>query len=374
MPIPDLTPYVDLRFFDKDPQDVFDSALLDLKTRLPDWVPREGNVEVVLLESMALQVAEAIFAVNRLPAAVLMALFRLYGIDADEGAQPTVMLTIEVADTLGHDIPEGTGARLDLPGGLEPVMFTTVDALAIPIGSTSGQVLAVGDRFTDEANGTAVGTGLELADSIYFVERVTTSTPIADGLEPETDEVWIERAVQRLSRLTETLVMPKHFEAAALENPAVQRAKAVDNWDGSSATPGSLGGHVTVAIYGQGTAVDPLVAGAVQSALEALSAVNLVVHIISPVVTPVNVTVSVAATAGYSPQATIDSVTAALQEFLSTETWSWSGTVRRNELLSVISNAPGVDYVVNLSVPAVDQVLPGAANLATAGNLVVTVA
>jgi hypothetical protein len=373
MPVPDLTPYVDLRFFDKDPQEIFDAAVLDLKTRLPDWNPREGNVEVLLLESMALQVAEAIFAVNRLPSAVLMALFQMYGVDPDPGAQPTVLLGFELADTYGHDIPEGTGVRLDLPGGLEPIVFTTVEAVTVPPGEDNGSVLAVGDRFTDEANGTPINTITDLLDSIFYVNAVTTVSSIDDGRVPEDDDAWIERAVQRLSRLTETLVMPKHFEAAALENPAVVRAKAIDNWDGTTTNaPGSMGGHITVAVYGAGAPVSDATAEEVRSSLDALCAANLQVHAIDPVVTPVDIAVQVAVAGGYSPDAAVGGVTEALKGFLSTDTWGWSGTVRRNELLSVISNAPGVDYVINLSVPATDLTLTGAANLATLGTLTVT--
>lgn len=371
MPVPDLTPYVDLRFFDKDPQDVFDSAILDLKTRLPEWQPREGNVEVVLLEALSLEVAEAIFAANRVPEAVIMALLQLYGIDPDEGAQPLVNLRFELGDALGHDIPEGTGAVLTLAGGLEPIVFTTVEAVAVPPGATSGVVQAVGDRFTNEANGTAAGTTLELIDSILYVDRVLTDSVVLDGLEPEIDEEWIERGVQRFARLSEALVLPKHFEAAALEVPSVLRAKAFDNWNGSSPSPGGDAGYVTVAVYGDHAPVSAASKQALDVLLEDAALANLAVAVVDPTVTAVNVSASVQPAPGYDAATVTSNVVAAVEGFLDTSVWPWSPLVRRSELISVISNAEGVDFLTQLTVPSVDQLLPGVAALATAGSITV---
>jgi hypothetical protein len=483
---PDLTPYIDLRFFDKDPQDIFDTAITELQSRLPDWSPREGNVEVLLAEAFALQIAEAIFAINRLPGAIVMALLRMYGVEPDAGAQPTVNLTFTISDNLGHDIPAGTAARMDLEGGFEPIVFTTVEALAVPPGSNTGTVLALGDRYTAEGNGVIAGTRLELIDSIAYVDVVESADLVVGGLDPETDDEWIERGVQRFARLSETLVLPRHFEAAALEDPAVLRAKALDNFapgvlatptgvtatpaatggtlaagaksyrvsainafgqtlasaaatctttgstskvtvawsavvpaDGASpvtgykiygrtsgsellmatvgagvltwddtgsvtpagalpssnttgSTPGNYAGHVTVAVYGDGAVVPTPDKTALEADLEASAAANLDVHIMDPTVQAIDVTVEVRRETGFDNATVIASVTAALQAFLSTAAWDWGSTVYRNELISVISNADGVDFVTTLTSPATDVALSGYATLVTAGTLTVT--
>lgn len=485
MGTPDLTPYIDLTFYDKDPQDIIDEAMLDLQTKLPDWQPREGNVEVLLLESLALPVAQSIFAINRLPGAVVMAILRLYGIEPDPGLQPTVQLTFNVSDALGHDIPADTGVRLDLAGGLEPVVFTTTEALAIPAGSSSGTVLASGDRFTADANGVASGTVVQLIDSIPFVDTVVTASLINDGIDPQTDDEWIERGVQRFARLSETLVLPRHFEAKALENPSVIRAKAladytptalttptgvtatpqttggtlaagtysyrvsainangetlasaavtatttgttgrvtvawsavapgealapsgyriygrvggselllatvasnVITWDDTGAitpagalpaanttvgAPGTAAGHVTVAVYGNAATVPADVKATLDADMEDAAAANLSVHVIDPTITTQNVTVTVARKAGYDDATVVANVTAAIQAFLSPATWDWDTTIRRNQLMSVISNADGVDYVDTLTTPAADVALSGYATLVTAGSVAVT--
>ena len=372
MPVPDLTPYVDLRFYDRDPQDVFDVAVTDLQSRLAEWQPREGNIEVLLLEAMALQVAEAIFAVNRLPGAVVMALLRLYGVHPDPGVQPTTVLRFEFADSLGHDLPAGTTVRLDLSGGLEPVLFSTSVALAVPAGSSTGTVAAVGDRFTDEANGVAAETLVELVDAVPSINLVRLHTDVAGGVEPEDDAEWIERGVQRFSRLTETLVLLDHFEAAALENPSVSRAKGIDNWNGSTGAPGDHPGFVTVAVYGDGGPVPGGTRTELAATLEEQALAALTVSVVDPTVTAVPVTVSVHREVGYDDASVQVAVTSALEAFLNVEAWDWSGVVRRNELIAVIGSVDGVAYVETLTAPAADVVLPGQAALATAGSVTVT--
>lgn len=86
---PDISQYVDLRVYDKDPTDILRTALTELQSRLPGWTPREDNTEVMLLEALAVEISEAVYAINRLPNSVMTALMRLYGIERDAGAFAT---------------------------------------------------------------------------------------------------------------------------------------------------------------------------------------------------------------------------------------------------------------------------------------------
>jgi hypothetical protein len=372
MPSPDATPYIDLTIYDLDQQDIYEKAEIELLTNLPDWVPREGNVEVLLLEAMAGQVAEAVFAVNRLPNGILEALLLLYGIERDTGTPPTADLTFTMSDTLGHTIVAGTEARLTLAGGLEPIVFTTDIDLVIAPGSDDGTVAATGDRFTAEANNTTSNTVVELLDSLLYVESVTLTID-AGGTEPETDLDYYTRGTTRFSRLSETLVLPKHFESYALEQTYVERAKSLDNWDGSGGSPGDDPGHITVAVYGNGALVSGGNKTILDTEMEALTLANLEVHVIDPTVTTVNVTTQVKGLVGYLAADVQASVEEALEDYLSPMTWEWSTTVRRNELITVISNVEGVDYVDTLTTPASDTALSGHATLVTFGTISVTV-
>jgi uncharacterized phage protein gp47/JayE len=373
---PDATPYVDLRLFDKDSQDIFQAAIVALQAYLPEWEAREGHTEVVLLEALALEVSEAIFAINRLPGASLEALLRLYGIDRDEGQPPTSTLTITVSDTAGHTLPAGVRASLPTGAGGDPVVFTTTAQLVIPAGQTSGTVAAVGDRATAEVNGVIPGVALELLDAIVFVERVVNGDYVVGGTEPEDDAAWFSRGVVRFSRLVETLVLPRHFQAAALERAdLVSRAVAIDNYDpGQAGAVGTHAGHVTVAVYGLGGVLTPVQREQLRIEFDLQAQANLAVHVIDPTITDVTINVTVVPKAGYSTVQVQNAVVAALTAYLAPASWPWAGKVYRNELIALIDGVEGVERVDTLTTPAADLTLAGVAPLARlAANPTVTV-
>lgn len=369
----DLSPYKDLRIFDITPQQVFENAVANLQAKIPEWEPREGNIEVLLLESMALEVSETIAAINRVPSAVIEVLIQLYGIDRDFGAQPHSSVTYNLADDQGHDIPAGAALRLPIPG-LAAVDFFTDEALAIPAGSTSGTVAITGENFTASANGTIAGTPLEILDSIAFAENAVLASEVVDGADPETDDIWIDRAVARLQRLTDTLLLPKHFTAAALEHPLVERAHTLDNYNPAvGPSVGSNPGHVTVAVYGNNAMVGSPTKAELDDILEAQSAANLEVHVVDPTLNTQAVNVSVIRDSTSSATDVHDAIVATLQSYLSPMTWNWDTVLRRNILIPLIAGVTGVAYVDTLTTPSADVTLTGVAPLVTAGTLTVTV-
>lgn len=255
MPSPDVRPYVDLTLNDKDPQDLYANAVATLKTNLPEWREREGNTEVLLLEALALQVSEGIFAINRLPSAITEILAKLFGITRDAGAAPIANLEFTMINSTGNTIPAGTRVRLDL--NTISIVFATNTQLVIPNGSSTGQVLATGDVFTSVAN-SVDDTFVQLMDSLLYVNTVKIIDPVTGGRDAETDSTYFTRAAQRFSRLNDTLVLPQHFVASTLEDPIFQRALALDNYTpatlttptGVVATPFASGGTLASATYG----------------------------------------------------------------------------------------------------------------------------
>lgn len=374
-PSPDATPYVDLTLFDKDPQDIFADALVNLQTYLPEWEPREGHTEVMLMESMALEVAQLIFAVNRIPGAVLEVMLRLYGVTRDLGTFPTSTVTFTAIDTTGHSLPAGVRVAVPMPGGEDALVFATTAPLEIPAGQLTATADVMGTTATAAANGFPASTVIELLDAVTAVESVELGSAIGGGSGPEEDADWFARGVNRFARLTETLVLPPHFTAAALEDPLVQRAFTVDNYDpGTAGSPGDHAGHVTVAVYGDGAPLTAPQKAVLEARFDEQSLAQLAVHVIDPTITEVDVTAEVVVLPGFASGAVTDAVEAALATYLSPATWGWSATVYRNELISLIDQVPGVSRVVNVTVPAGDQAIAGVAPLATLGAVTVTAA
>lgn len=376
-PSPDLTPYVDLQLRDLDPQDVFETALVRMRMLLADFDPREGQIEIVLLEAIAQQIAELIFAVNRLPDSIFESLLTFYDIRRDYGEQPLANLRFDVATDQGMTVPGGTVAVLNLEsGGLEPIQFTTMEDLVIPTGQTFGVVLAQGDRYTDEANGRAVGTMLELRDAITYVDYVKLSSEPTGGRNTEEDPEYFDRAAQRLQRLVSTLVLPGHFTAAALEMQDVERATTLNNYNpaGDPDNNGPVGddaGYVTVAVYGPNEFLSAGRKDEIKSALAAQALTNLVINVVDPTITTIDVTADVVLDDNVDPADAIEVIKSELRNYLDPMTWNWNNTIRINSLVSLITNVEGVYFVSNLSVPAANLTLSGVANLTKPGAITI---
>lgn len=367
MPTPDLTAYNDLTLYDVQPSDLVARALLDAATKLPEWQPVDGNTELVLMEALSLVVSEMVYAINRVPSAVTVTLLNLFGITRSQGTPATATITFTLSDNLGHEIPAGTLARLTV--GADTLDLATDAALSVAPGATTGTVAATATVNTNLANGVVAGTVLELISAVAVVDSVQLATDVAAGSDPETDSEWLTRAVQQFARLNDTLNNPAHFTAAALTHPQVARATTIDNYNAGAAP-----GHVSVAVLGYGGA---LLSGAdktsIQTELDAQAQANLAVHVIDPTITNVTVDVTVHADAGSVSADVQAAVTAALEAYLSTDQWPWDGVVRRNALIGAVSAVPGVAYLSTLTTPAADVNLPGAAPLARAGAVTVTV-
>jgi uncharacterized phage protein gp47/JayE len=370
---PDITQYTNLVIYDKDPQDIVDAALVTLQSRLPEWTPSETNIELAVLEAVALEVAETIYTINRLPEVMVEVLLTLYGITRDAGTPPDTTITFTMADDAGYTIPLGTEVSIPISETENLSFFTDVE-LVIAEGDTDGTVAATSTESTISANGIASGTECELVDAIESVETVITASTIANGIAPESTELWLERGIQRLQRLTDTLVIPAHFVQAALEQSYVVRANAIDNYDPESGNdPGDDAGHITVVVYGDGAVVSSPNKATLLTLLENNSAGNLGIHIVDPTIETVDVTVTVNKIDSFNSTTVLNSVVDAIEGYLNTENWSWSGTVRRNELIALISNVAGVDYVVSLSEPAADVSIGADSVLVTFGDISVTV-
>ena len=376
MSTPDLTQYVDLRIYDKDPTDILNSAIVDLKSRLPEWTPREDNTEVMLLQALAVEVADSVFAINRLPNSIITALLKLYGIERDGGAFASCMVSIEVVNSMGYTVPANTRISLHAQQGYGSIVMETTNTLVIPEGYTNGNVPVQAVIVSDAANGVPTGTRFDVLDNAYYINSVVSASPILGGRLEETDKKWFDRGVQRFGRLTDTLVVPRHFELAALELPEVTRARALDNYnaDAGSGSVGDHPGHLTLALYGNSGPMSAEEKLAVIDSFTERKYAALILHTVDPVITTVNVNLIVKPNPGYTNARAIDATSEALRQWLNTDTWNWKGTVYTNELIGVVSELPEVDYVTQLVEPAADVALNGAAPLAMLGTVNVAIA
>jgi hypothetical protein len=376
MPSPDVAQYLGLDLVQLDEVTLIEQALAQLVNQFPDWEPRPGNTEYVLLEAIAGMLVELGYTINALPDGITEILLRLFGLERDQGAPPTIAARFNLSDTVGHTIPAGTTVRLDLGEDTDPVDFTTLDDLVVPPGQSFGTVTADASAATVEVNGVPAGTQLEVLDALRWIDSVVLAEGAYGGRDPEDGTAFLNRAIPVLSRLTTTLVRPADIEAYVAERPGVTRVKVLDLYNPATPAvrPGNAPGFVTVAVAGpSGSPLPSTSKSALLSELINRTHAGLKIDVVDVDVSTVDVTIEVLRF-GSAVSADVEAnVRAAIRAYLNPDVWAWSSTVFRNELIAVADRAAGVDVVVDVTVPAANVNLTGWAPLAKVGTITVTV-
>ncbi|QKY79796.1 baseplate J protein [Arthrobacter phage Bumble] len=370
---PDVPDYQYLELLDTGTEpDLVAAAVARMASAIPEWVPREGNTELVLLEGLALMLGPEIMALRMVEYAMTERLMGLYGVTRDPGlpASGRAAFTVTLSAPI-QTIPAGTIVRFHVEGTGETVDLATVEELRIVTSEGLTRDVAVAATDTGiTGNGAPAGTELEVVGVYPFIDSVELSAPLSGGAAPEDDASFMSRASALLGRQVSTLVLPEHFQYAALSRPEVGRAKVLDLYN--PAAPGSSApGHVSVAVAAvDGTALTAGQRTEIENALEEQALASIAVHAISPTYTAVNLAVSVRAAYGADLAVVKAAVEASLREWLSPATWDWLPSVGQYAIVSRVASVPGVAEV--LTVPAA-VALPGAAPLPTPGTITATV-
>ncbi len=353
--------------------DMVDAAKAYSMAAMPEWEPRAGNTEVVLMEALAVMLGPEILAVELLPGRIVEHLMRLYGVSRHAGAPVWGRVRFTVTNSAATQvIPAGTRLRLGLPATGETVDFLTAEAVSIiTTESLTGEVDVYAEYLGTVGNFTPVDTTLDLVDSLPFVEAVKTINVLGGGKGEEADQEFNGRASATLARLTSTLVLPESFQYAAGSRIEVGRAKVIDLYNPATPETNPAVGHVTVAVAGlEGEVLAPAVTAEIEGWLATQALASLAVHVIDPTYTTANIAVTVKGSFGYSVAQVQASVQAELTAWLSPKTWDWNPVVSQYAIVSRVAAAPGVDEVTSApaSIP-----LAGKAPLAVAGTITVTV-
>lgn len=186
MPSPDVRPYVDLTLFDESAQNIYLEALDYARTALPEYQPREGTIESVLLQAFAQETQRAIVAINRLPGSITEILLRLLDVERNVGTRATATVKFSGQTTTSFVVPSGTRLYYQASTTSEPLLLeTTAQVTAthvkqiasisqtgttITVTTSSLHGLSVGDTVT--ISGTGV-TALNVSNSA--VQTVDTT-------------------------------------------------------------------------------------------------------------------------------------------------------------------------------------------------------
>lgn len=365
MSSPDWSPYVDLTLFDKTATDVFNEAIDDARTTLPEWVPYAGSIEVVLLEAIATEVANMVAAANRVPGATTETLLKLFGVERSDGTKATTTITVVMTTTQGYSIPSGTSFAYFPSDGTEATVYVTTADLVVPNGSANGTIAAEAQSVGTGGNEPPAGAALQVLATLPYVKSAVLATAPAGGLEAESDATFFTRAVSTLKSYSAAASTASQIESIVLttHNPPAWRAKAYDlersaDRDTSIAgwVAGSHPGYVLVVVGKQNAvptdtsdiALSASEVQAIEDDLNSKTNASLVVNVVSAEIVDVAVAITVVKQTGYQTTTVSDSIITALDSALSPNAWDWNGTVRINDIIALVDNVDGVDYVTTV--------------------------
>jgi uncharacterized phage protein gp47/JayE len=348
---------------DTDPPAIAQRATDYLAAVIPGYLAAPGNLDTLIIEAMAEEVAETAEVASAVTQAVFRNFGPLVGVPPTDSAPAFATPTYTVQDTAGYTIPAGSSAGLRTAD--DTLIGFTLDAdLVIPAGSTTGSGAATAD--TEGADGNGLSGIAEPVSLPSYVVSVNFATPTSGGADAEDDDLYLDRLSETLTLLAPRPILPQDFAVLARGITGVFRATAIDGlkpgppWTGTAEATGQAK-TITVAVTDSaGNAVSGTVRSAVDTYLQSLREQNFAVYVVDPNYATIAVTTTVQAWPGYDTVQVAADVQQAIRDYLSPATWgtgptgdpkTWftDPTIRLGELYQYINGVAGVRYVTALT-------------------------
>lgn len=382
---PDWSSYVDLTPFDTTVSNILEESLTQAKALLPQWTPRVGQIETTMMEATAYQTANLSNAANRLPGSTVETLLKLYGVARSDGVKATATVDITFTDTLGHTVPANTPFAYIPSEDTTYVYMLDADA-TVASGSSSLSAVAVTAQVVGIGHNTpSNGSALQILATIPYVLTLVLASKPLGGLDAETDSGYFTRAINILSGYSSTLATESQLRSYVLATyvASVFRAKAYNMRryadrnvvTSGNAAAGTHTGYVLLSVAGENTnGYNRSVEDATISAND-IATINtdiisrvqsgLIVEIHNAELVGVGVTCEVYKHTAAASGTVNGEVQTALEIYLDSDAWDWNRVVRVNEIISLLDNVTGVDYVktVALTLPSETVACATTANL-----------
>lgn len=335
-----------------DAETLADEAVERLQDRWDGWEPNDGDLEVVMIETVAPMAEDVAEEAAQVPPAIFREYGqKLIGREYDEGQVSSGAVTFTLIDSDGHTIPADT--EIDIDG----YAFTVLADVLVPPGDSSvaGVQVVASDPMVDTND--LSGDSVNLISGLAFIEDVSLDDPTSGGSDPETDEDYQSGLSQELLLQAKTLVTTRDYELWALssKHPSIGRVTAEHEGDREV--------NVTVA-----TAAGEVISAPNKAALAADYAeyhlVNTVVNIGDPDYTVISITYTAHALPGFDHTDLETRIDAMLAELLSPANygkpksgdpgvatqWVDDPLVRQFFIVDRIGDVEGVAYVESVSI------------------------
>lgn len=362
-----------------EPDDLLAQVYDYLRSRIPEWDPAAGNLDVWLAEAfaqIAAQVAEVAADVPR-------SIFRTYGakiagVPPIDSTAATGTATFTLADAAGHTIPADTQLVATGPGGTTIAFSTLAEAVIAP-GDTTADVAVIATQTGLDGSGLS-GT-LQLVDFLDFVDSVALSGQTTGGQDGEDDDAYLARLAEELTLSTPRVVRAADAAIFAKRTPGIDRALALDGYNPADGTSGNRKMVAVFPVNADGLNVSGTIKTALQADLTAQREPGFIFNVLDPTRTAVDAAFTATAWPGYNVADVQAAAIAALTGYLSPKDWGVSSAevrdwvvetkVRYLEVAQILQQVEGLRYVDSLTLngSAADVTLPGAAPMPTAGTI-----
>ena len=108
-----------------DPNQIIQQAIAAIQADLPGWIPKEGHIELLLLEQFGAMTAQAANVAASASIAIFEYFGQLLGILPINGAPATALSTWTMVDTNGYTVPAGTVVGYQASNGQQSLFSTT---------------------------------------------------------------------------------------------------------------------------------------------------------------------------------------------------------------------------------------------------------
>jgi len=228
-----------------DGETIVQNSLTNIAAALPGWVPREGNLEVLLLEEFANMVAEAATVASDVPDTIFRYFGSLVGITPLAGTAAQIRATwtlINNAPSGGFTIPAGTiagfyyqGAAYQFQTAIDVTISSgnkvATDVLMNAIEPSSAYNIYTFSNFTVNATYMQMLVADPNVASILITASHGSDSSLAEGVDPESDSAYQNRLAAELTLLAPRPITTGDYAALATNVSGVYRALAFDGFD-----------------------------------------------------------------------------------------------------------------------------------------------
>jgi hypothetical protein len=219
--------YINLPFT-ADRDTMIQTALGNIATAMPGWKPREGNLEVLLLEQFADMAAEAAQVASQVPVAVFEYFGGLLGLSQNTGTQAVISTTWSVSSAAPSrcTFPAGTAANAVINGVF--YQFTTVQDVPVSPGGT-GTVNMIAASAGSSYNNVKPPTFLQPLYYNSYLSSIQVTSSVTAGVDAESTSTYLDRLSNTLATYTQRPIVSNDFASLAANVLGVGRATAIDN-------------------------------------------------------------------------------------------------------------------------------------------------